>query len=253
MSGLPAINSWQTFSILWLLTLMLVRCHSNNQKGKSDMNAVSRMPMELVMNAIVMSAVLLPVMAGMPGGNSGASAIAYGLHSFSGALATNGVRFPVTRTEADAYKLSNPAWKAETLRYLADGIHRAHATTTGTTNVDLDRYDAIGAAVITSNTAIGQGKVQFSVNVPLRDIQTIRIVQPKRSRNLTIELITHSGTQSIHVWRKITSSRTNDTFTAATDRISFVAPESVSGARVLAELLADIIRDAGGSPVISSE
>ena len=37
------------------------------------------------------------------------------------------------------------------------------------------------------------------------------------------------------------------------DRISFVAPESANSARVLAELLADIVRDAGGSPVISSE
>ena len=192
------------------------------------------MPMELVMNAIVLSAVLLPLMAGMPGGNFGTSAIGSGLHSFSGALATNGVRFPVTRTEADAYKVSNPAWKAETLRYLADGIHRAHATTTGT-------------------TAIGQGKVQFSVNVPLRDIHMIRIVQPKRSRNLSIELVTQSGAQSIHVWRKMTSTRTNDTFSALTDRISFVAPESASGARVLAELLADIVRDAGGAPIISSE
>lgn len=209
------------------------------------------MPMELEMNAIVLSAVLLPVMVGMPGGNSGASAIASGLHSFSGALATNGVRFPVTRTEADAFKLSNPAWKAETLRYLADGIHRAHATTTGTTTVDLDRYDTMGAAVITSNTAIGQGNVQFTVNVPLRDIHTIRIVHPKHSRNLAIELVTQSGAQSIHVWRKMTSSRTNDTFSAATDRISFVAPESASGARVLAELLADIVRDAGGAPVVT--
>jgi hypothetical protein len=209
--------------------------------------------MELVMNAIVMSAVLIPLMAGMSGGTSGAFAAAPGLHSFSGALAIKVVRFPVTRTEADAYKLSNPAWKAETLRYLADGIHRAHATTTGSTSVDLDRYDAMGAAVITSNTAIGQGKVQFTVNVPLRDIHTIRIVQPKRSRNLSIELVTQSGAQSIHVWRKMTSTRTNDTFKASTDRISFVAPESASGARVLAELLADIIRDAGGSPVISSE
>jgi hypothetical protein len=211
------------------------------------------MPMELVMNAIVLSAVLLPLMAGMPGGNFGTSAIGSGLHSFSGALATNSLRFPITRTEADAYKLSNPAWKAETLRYLADGIHRAHATTTGSTSVDLDRYDAMGAAVITSNIAIRQGKVQFTVNVPLRDIHTIRIVQLKRSRNLSIELVTQSGAQSIQVWRKMTSTRTNDTFSALTDRISFVAPESASGARVLAELLADIVRDAGGSPIISSE
>jgi hypothetical protein len=217
------------------------------------LNALAQMPMELVMNAIVMSAVLLPVMAGMSGGTSRAFTPAPGLHSFSGALATNSLRFPITRTEADAYKLSNPAWKAETLRYLADGIHRAHATTTGTTAVDLDRYDAMGAAVITTNTAIGQGKVQFSVNVPLRDIHTIRIVHPKHSRNLAIEMLTQSGAQSIHVWRKMTSTRTNDTFKASTDRISFVAPESASGARVLAELLADIIRDAGGAPVISSE
>jgi hypothetical protein len=211
------------------------------------------MPMELVMNAIVMSAVLVPLMAGMSGGTSRTSAIASGLHAISGAMSTTGVRFPVTRSEADAYKLSNPAWKAETLRYLADGIHRAHATTTGTTAVDLDRYDAMGAAVITSNTAIGQGKVQFTVNVPLRDIHTIRIVHPKHSRNLSIELVTQSGTKSIHVWRKMTSTRTNDTFKASTDRISFVAPESANSARVLAELLADIVRDAGGSPVISSE
>ena len=205
------------------------------------------------MNAIVMSAVLVPLMAGMSGGTSRTSAIASGLHAISGAMSTTGVRFPVTRTEADAYKLSNSAWKAETLRYLADGIHRAHATTTGTTAVDLDRYDAMGAAVITSNTAIGQGKVQFTVNVPLRDIHTIRIVHPKHSRNLSIELVTQSGTKSIHVWRKMTSTRTNDTFKASTDRISFVAPESANSARVLVELLTDIIRDAGGSPVISSE
>jgi hypothetical protein len=32
-----------------------------------------------------------------------------------------------------------------------------------------------------------------------------------------------------------------------------VAPESANSARVLAELLADIIRDAGGCPIISSE
>ena len=211
------------------------------------------MPMELVMNAIVMSAVLVPLMADMNGGASRTSAIASGLHAFSGAMSTTGVRFPVTRSEADAYKLSNPAWKAETLRYLADGIHRAHATTTGTTAVDLDRYDAMGAAVITSNTAIGQGKVQFTVNVPLRDIHTIRIVHPKHSRNLAIELVTQSGAQSIHVWRKMTSTRTNDTFKASTDRISFVAPESANSARVLAELLADIIRDAGGSPVLAIE
>ncbi len=37
------------------------------------------------------------------------------------------------------------------------------------------------------------------------------------------------------------------------DRISFVAPESVNSARVLAELLADIVRDAGGSSIIRSE
>ena len=205
------------------------------------------------MNAIVMSAVLIPLMAGMSGGTSRTSAIASGLHAISGAMSTTGVRFPVTRTEADAYKLSNSAWKAETLRYLADGIHRAHATTTGTTAVDLDRYDAMGAAVITSNTAIGQGKVQFTVNVPLRDIHTIRIVHPKHSRNLSIELVTQSGTKSIHVWRKMTSTRTNDTFKASTDRISFVAPESANSARVLAELLADIIRDAGGSPAVAIE
>jgi hypothetical protein len=210
------------------------------------------MPMELVMNAIVMSAVLVPLMAGMSGGASRTSAIAAGLDAFSGAMSTTGVRFPVTRTEADAYKLSNPAWKAETLRYLADGIHRAHATTTGSTSVDLDRYDAMGAAVITTNTAIGQGKVQFTVNMPLRDIHTIRIVHPKLSRNLSIELVTQSGTKSIHVWRKMTSMRTNDTFKASTDRISFVAPESANSARVLAELLADIVRDAGGSPTIET-
>jgi hypothetical protein len=51
----------------------------------------------------------------------------------------------------------------------------------------------------------------------------------------------------------MTSTRTNDTFKASTDRISFVAPESASGARVLAELLADIVRDAGGAPVVSSD
>jgi hypothetical protein len=209
--------------------------------------------MELVMNAIVMSAVLIPLMAGMGGGNSRTSAIASGLHTVALPMSTIAVRFPATRTEADAYKHSTPAWKAETLRYLADGIHRAHTATTGSTSVDLDRYDAMGAAVITSNTAIGQGKVQFTVNVPLRDIHTIRVVQPKRSRNLSIELVTQSGTKSIHVWRKMTSSRTNDTFSASTDRISFVAPETASGARVLAELIADVIRDAGGSPLISSE
>jgi hypothetical protein len=211
------------------------------------------MPMELVMNAIVMSAVLVPLMAGMNGGASRTSAIASGLHAFSGAMSTTGVRFPVTRSEADAYKLSNPAWKAETLRYLADGIHRAHATTTGTTAVDLDRYDAMGAAVITSNTAIGQGKVQFTVNVPLRDIHTIRIVHPKHSRNLAIELVTQSGAQSIHVWRVLSRISSFSLEGSQRHHISFVAPESANSARVLAELLADIIRDAGGSPVLAIE
>ena len=205
------------------------------------------------MNAILISAVFIPVIAWLCSSNSGASATASGLHAFSRALSTSGVRFPVTRTGAGAYKLSNPAWKAETLRFLADGIHRAHAATTGTTNVDLDRYDAMGAATITSSTAIGHGKVLFSVNIGLRDIQTLRIVQPKHSRNLSIELITHSGAQTIHVRRKITSVKTNDTFAASTDHSSFVAPDSASGARVLAELLADIIRDTGGSPSITSE
>jgi hypothetical protein len=51
----------------------------------------------------------------------------------------------------------------------------------------------------------------------------------------------------------MTSTRTNDTFKASTDRISFVAPESASGARVLAELLADIIRDAGGALIVAIE
>ncbi len=37
-----------------------------------------------------------------------------------------------------------------------------------------------------------------------------------------------------------------------TDRISFVGPESANSARVLAELLADIVRDAGGAPVIET-
>jgi hypothetical protein len=36
-------------------------------------------------------------------------------------------------------------------------------------------------------------------------------------------------------------------------RISFVAPESANSARVLDELLTDIIRDAGGSPVLAIE
>lgn len=159
-------------------------------------------------------------------------------------------QFPVTTSEADTYKLTNPAWKAETLRYLADGIHRAHTSAIGSTTVDLDRFDATGAAVITSNTAVGQGKVQFSVNLPLREIQTIRIVQPKYSRNLAIELVTHNQAQTIHVWRKMSSGRSSDTFKASMDRISFVAPETASGAQVLAELLAGTIRDAGGSPVI---
>lgn len=201
------------------------------------------------MNTIVIGAALLTLV----GGNTSSPITKLSIGSLSSALSASTLRFPATRSEADSYKLTNPAWKAETLRYLADGIHRAHATTTGTTAVDLDRYDAMGAAVITTNTAIGQGKVQFTVNVPLRDIHTIRIVQPKRSPNLSIELVTQSGAQSIHVWRKMTSTRTNDTFNASTDRISFVAPESASGARVLAELIADVIRDAGGSPVISSE
>lgn len=201
------------------------------------------------MNTIVIGAALLTLV----GGNTSSPITKLSIGSLSSPLSASTLRFPATRSEADSYKLTNPAWKAETLRYLADGIHRAHATTTGTTAVDLDRYDAMGAAVITTNTAIGQGKVQFTVNVPLRDIHTIRIVQPKRSPNLSIELVTQSGAQSIHVWRKMTSTRTNDTFNASTDRISFVAPESASGARVLAELIADVIRDAGGSPVISSE
>jgi hypothetical protein len=209
------------------------------------------MPMERDMITLVMSAVVLPVMTGILAGQPLTSLPSHSIRMAVSPMLTGHLRFPVTRTEADAFKLSNPAWKAETLRYLADGIHRAHATTTGTTNVDLDRYDAMGAAVITSNTAIGQGKVQFTVNVPLRDIHTIRIVQPKRSRNLSIELVTQSGAQSIHGWRKMTSSRTNDTFSAATDRISFVAPESANSARVLAELLADIVRDAGGAPVVT--
>ncbi len=201
------------------------------------------------MNTILISAALVTLLGGYS-----SSPITKSSHvSLSSALVSINLRFPATRTEADAYKHSTPAWKAETLRYLADGIHRAHTATTGSTSVDLDRYDAMGAAVITSNTAIGQGKVQFTVNVPLRDIHTIRIVQPKRSRNLSIELVTHSGAKSIHVWRKMTSTRTNDTFSASTDRISFVAPETASGARVLAELIADVIRDAGGSPLISSE
>jgi hypothetical protein len=207
------------------------------------------MPLELLMNTIVISAALVTLL----GGYSSSPITTSSPVSCSSALESMNLRFPATRTEADAYKHSTPAWKAETLRYLADGIHRAHTATTGSTSVDLDRYDAMGAAVITSNTAIGQGKVQFTVNVPLRDIHTIRVVQPKRSRNLSIELVTQSGTKSIHVWRKMTSSRTNDTFSVSTDRISFVAPETASGARVLAELIADVIRDAGGSPLISSE
>ena len=201
------------------------------------------------MNTILISAALLMV----AGGHASSPITNFSIPSLSNALSASALRFPATRTEADTYKLTNPAWKADTLRYLADGIHRAHTSTTGSSTVDLDRFDAMGVAVITSNTAVGQGKVQFSVNVPLRDIQTIRIVQPKHSRNLSIELIAESGDSSIHVWRKMTSARTNDTFVASTDRISFVAPESASGARVLAELLADIIRDAGGVPVISSE
>jgi hypothetical protein len=207
------------------------------------------MPLELLMNTILISAALVTLLGGYS-----SSPITKSSHvSLSSALVSINLRFPATRTEADAYKHSTPAWKAETLRYLADGIHRAHTATTGSTSVDLDRYDAMGAAVITSNTAIGQGKVQFTVNVPLRDIHTIRIVQPKRSRNLSIELVTHSGAKSIHVWRKMTSTRTNDTFSASTDRISFVAPETASGARVLAELIADVIRDAGGSPIVAIE
>jgi len=201
------------------------------------------------MNTIVISAALVTLLGGYSSGAKTTSSPV----SLSSALESITLRFPATRTEADAYKLSNPAWKAETLRYLADGIHRAHTATIGSTSVDLDRYDAMGAAVITSNTAIGQGKVQFTVNVPLRDIHTIRIIQPKRSRNLSIELVTQSATKSIHVWRKMTSSRTNDTFSVSTDRISFVAPETASGARVLAELISDVIRDAGGSPVITVE
>lgn len=171
--------------------------------------------------------------------------------ALSGALSKANSRFPATRTEADAYKLANHAWKEETLRYLADGIHRAHSSTTGSSTVDFDRYQAMGSAVVTSTTVVGKGKVQFTVNLPLRDIQTIRVTQPKHSQNLAIELVTHGGAQSVHVWRKMTSSRANDTFKASTDRIRFVAPETASGARVLAELLADIIRDAGGAPVIA--
>ena len=211
------------------------------------------MPMERDMITLVMSAVVLPVMTGIPAGKPLTSLPLNAIRLAVSPMLTGHLRFPTTRTEADSYKLTNPAWKADTLRYLADGIHRAHTSTTGSSTVDLDRFDAMGAAVITSNTAVGQGKVHFSVNVPLRDIQTIRIVQPKHSRNLSIELVTQNGSQSIHVWRKMTSVRTNDTFEASTDRISFVAPETASGALVLAELLADIIRDAGGSPVISSE
>ena len=201
------------------------------------------------MNTIVIGAAILTLV----GGNASSPITKLSIGSLSHALSASTLRFPATRSEADSYKLTNPAWKAETLRYLADGIHRAHTSTTGSSTVDLDRYDAMGAAVITTNTAIGQGKVQFSVNLPLRDIQTIRIMQPKHSRNLSIELVTQSGAQSIHVWRKMTSTRMNDTFKASTDRISFVAPESANSAQILAELLADIVRDAGGSPVISSE
>ena len=201
------------------------------------------------MNTIVIGAAILTLV----GGNASSPITKLSIGSLSNALSASTLRFPATRSEADSYKLTNPAWKAETLRYLADGIHRAHTSTTGSSTVDLDRYDAMGAAVITTNTAIRQGKVQFSVNLPLRDIQTIRIMQPKHSRNLSIELVTQSGAQSIHVWRKMTSTRMNDTFKASTDRISFVAPESANSAQILAELLADIVRDAGGSPVISSE
>ena len=228
---------------------MPVHTGANNTWCKSDLNGVAGTPLELLMNTIVIGAALLTLV----GGYASSPITKPSIGSLSNALSASTLRFPATRTEADSYKLTNPAWKAETLRYLADGIHRAHTSTTGSSTVDLDRYDEMGAAVITTNTAIGQGKVQFSVNVPLRDIHTIRIVQPKHSRNLAIELVTQSGAQSIHVWRKMTSTRTNDTFKASTDRISFVAPETASGALVLAELLADIIRDAGGSPVISSE
>ena len=209
--------------------------------------------LELEMQTFVVGSVLA-LMTSLPmGGHSVHPIPTSALQSLSNALSATTLRFPATRAEADAYKHSNPAWKAETLRYLADGIHRAHTTTTGSTTVDLDRFDATGAVVITSNTAVGQGKVQFSVNVPLREIQTIRIVQPKHSRNLAIELVTHNRAQTIHVWRKMSSGRSNDTFKASTDHISFVAPETASGARVLAELLADIIQNAGGSPIISSE
>jgi hypothetical protein len=228
---------------------MQAHTDANNTWCKSDLNGVAGTPLELLMNTIAISAALLTLV----GGHVTSPITKFSTSSLSVALSAATLRFPATRTEADSYKLTNPVWKAETLRYLADGIHRAHTSTTGSSTVDLDRFDAMGAAVITSNTAIGQGKVQFSVNLPLRDIQTIRIVQPKHSRNLSIELVTQTGAQSIHVWRKMTSTRTNDTFKASTDRISFVAPETASGARVLAELLADIIRDAGGSPVISSE
>ena len=228
---------------------MPVDADANNLNCKSDLYGVAWMPLELLMNTILISAAFVTLLGGYS-----SSPITKSSHvSLSSALVSINLRFPATRSEADAYKISNPAWKAETLHYLADGIHRAHTATSGSTSVDLDRYDAMGAAVISSNTAIGQGKVQFTVNVPLRDIHTIRIVQPKRSRNLSIELVTQSGTKSIHVWRKMTSLRTSDTFSASTDRISFVAPETASGARVLAELIADVIRDAGGSPSISSE
>lgn len=205
------------------------------------------------MNAAVIGTLIVSMTSFVMGSPVVVSAHTAAIQALSGALSKANSRFPATRTEADAYKLANHSWKEETLRYLADGIHRAHSSTTGSSTIDFDRYQAMGSAVVTSTTMVGQGKVQFTVNLPLRDIQTIRVTQPKHSRNLAIELVTHGGTQSVHVWRRMTSSRANDTFKASTDRISFVAPETTSGARVLAELLADIIRNAGGSPVISLE
>ena len=102
------------------------------------------------MNTIVIGAAILTLV----GGNASSPITKLSIGSLSNALSASTLRFPATRSEADSYKLTNPAWKAETLRYLADGIHRAHTSTTGSSTVDLDRYDAMGAAVILASATL---------------------------------------------------------------------------------------------------
>lgn len=168
--------------------------------------------------------------------------------------------FPATLAQAGEYKVTNANWKSDVLNYLANCAHNpspwsSSAGVTGHCKIRMNNFVSTGEIDIASTTAVRkQGSVTFETHIPLRNIQTIRLIRPKYSRTLVIELVTQNAGAGIGVKRTIMpkglSQQPLDFYKSVTNRVAFAVPLPRNEALTLVNLVSDVVRQTGSKVVI---